>query len=156
MFQFKNRYAASCDPEDVLAAVQKNQMEYFPADVLLRGRYPGYAYRFFRDNNIHVKFYEGDEDALKNTADFFSFSYYYTRVCSKESFENGNSAFRNPKLPQNPWGWTIDPIGLRIQLNNGRIDSDKKRQCYRKRFKSMECDYASGIEECNPEFLVFI
>lgn len=110
-------YAASCNPEDVLATIQKNQMEYFPADVLLRGKYPGYAFRFFRDNDIRVKFYEGDEEALKNTADFFSFSYYYTRVCNKESFENGNSAFRNPDLPQNPWGWTIDPVGLRIQLN---------------------------------------
>lgn len=110
-------YAATCKPEDVLATVRRNQMEYFFSDVLLRGRYPGYAFRFFEERGIQVEFGEGDEEALKNTADFFSFSYYYTRICDKESFEKDNSAYRNPELPANPWGWTIDPVGLRILLN---------------------------------------
>lgn len=110
-------YAATCKPEDVLAALRHNQMEYFYSDVLLRGYYPGYAFRFFEERGINVEFGEGDEEALKNTADFFSFSYYYTRICDKESFEKDNSAIRNPELPANPWGWSIDPIGLRIYLN---------------------------------------
>ena len=46
-----------------------------------------------------------------------SFSYYYTRICSKESFEDGNSVSRNKELPANPWGWSIDPVGLRTLLN---------------------------------------
>lgn len=92
-------------------------MEYFYSDVLLRGYYPGYAYRFFEENGIDIEFGEKDEEDLKNTADFFSFSYYYTRICNKESYENGNEAIRNMELPANPWGWTIDPIGLRILLN---------------------------------------
>lgn len=110
-------YAASCKPEDVLATLKHNQMEYFFADVLLRGEYPGYAFRFFEDHGIKVEFGENDEADFKNTADFFSFSYYYTRICSKESYENGNEAYRNMDLPANPWGWTIDPIGFRILLN---------------------------------------
>lgn len=110
-------YAATCKPEDVLATLRHNQMEYFYSDVLLRGYYPGYAFRFFEENGINIEFGENDEDDLKNTSDFFSFSYYYTRICSKESFENGNEAVRNMELPANPWGWTIDPIGLRILLN---------------------------------------
>lgn len=110
-------YAATCKPEDVLATLRRNQMEYFYSDVLLRGYYPGYAFRFFEERSINVEFGEGDEEALKNTADFFSFSYYYTRICDKESYEKDNSAYRNPELPANPWGWTIDPIGLRILLN---------------------------------------
>lgn len=111
-------YAASSRPEDVMATIRHNQMEYFFSDVLLRGTYPGYAYRFFEENNIHVDFGENDEEELKNTCDFFSFSYYYTRVCSKESYENGNDSYRNKELPTSPWGWTIDPIGLRILLNS--------------------------------------
>ncbi len=110
-------YPATCKPEDVLAALKHNQMEYFFADVLLRGRYPGYAFRFFEDQGIHVEFGEHDEEDFRNTADFFSFSYYYTQICSKESYENGNDVYRNKELPANPWGWTIDPVGFRILLN---------------------------------------
>ena len=110
-------YAATCKPEDVLAALKHNQMEYFFADVLLRGYYPGYAFRFFEDWDIKLTFEEGDEEDLKHTADFFSFSYYYTQICSKESYEKENEAYRNKELPANPWGWSIDPIGLRILLN---------------------------------------
>lgn len=110
-------YPASSKPEDNLAALKHNQMEYFYSDVLLRGYYPGYAFRFFEDHNIKVVFGENDEEDLKNTCDFFSFSYYYTRVVSKESYENGNESYRNKELPANPWGWTIDPIGFRILLN---------------------------------------
>lgn len=110
-------YAASAKPEDQLAALRHNQMEYFFSDVLLRGYYPGYAFRFFDDKNIKVEFGLTDEEDLKHTCDFFSFSYYYTRMVTKESFENGNEAIRNMELPANPWGWTIDPIGFRILLN---------------------------------------
>ena len=110
-------YPASSKPEDVLAAMRHNQMEYFFSDVLLRGKYPGYAFHFFEERGIHIEFGPDDEEDLKNTADFLSFSYYYTRVVAKESFENGNEAIRNPDLPANPWGWSIDPTGLRFMLN---------------------------------------
>lgn len=110
-------YAATTKPEDVLANLRHNQMEYFFGDVLLRGYYPGYAWRYFDELGIEVKFYDGDEEALKHTADFMSFSYYYSRLCDKESFENGNHAYRNSDLDANPWGWSIDPIGLRTMLN---------------------------------------
>ena len=46
-----------------------------------------------------------------------SFSYYYSSVCSAQSFADGNKDFSNPNLPANPWGWSIDPLGLRYTLN---------------------------------------
>ncbi|CQR58969.1 glycoside hydrolase family 1 protein [Paenibacillus riograndensis] len=110
-------YPATCRPEDIFATVRRNQMEYFFSDILLRGYYPGYAFRYFADNNITVEFAEGDEEALKNTADFMSFSYYYTRIYDAESMKNKTGPYRNTELPANPWGWTIDPIGLRTFLN---------------------------------------
>jgi 6-phospho-beta-glucosidase len=110
-------YPASSKPEDVLATVRHNQMEYFYSDVLLRGYYPGYAFRYFDDNGIKITFGEGDKEALKNTADFMSFSYYYTRVVDAESYANGNDSYRNKNLDANPWGWSIDPAGLRTYLN---------------------------------------
>lgn len=110
-------YAASSRAEDVLATVKLNQMEYFYADVLLRGTYPGYAFRYFEDKGIKVEFGEGDEEAFKNTADFMSFSYYYTQICDEESYTKDQGPHRNKELDANPWGWTIDPTGLRILLN---------------------------------------
>lgn len=110
-------YPASCKPENVLAAMRHNQMEYFFSDVLLRGKYPGYAFHFFEERDIDIAFGPEDEADLENTADFFSFSYYYTRIVDKESFEKDNSAYRNPKIPANTWGWSIDPVGLRYMLN---------------------------------------
>ncbi len=110
-------YAATCRPEDVFATLQHNQMEFFFADVLCKGEVPGYAYRYFKDHDLKIKITDEDIKVLKNHCDFFSFSYYYTRICDKEHFEHGNSAFRNQSLPANPWGWTIDPLGLRYMLN---------------------------------------
>ncbi|MFV0381645.1 MAG: glycoside hydrolase family 1 protein [Breznakia sp.] len=110
-------YAASSKPQDQLATLKHNQMEYFYGDVLLRGKYPGYAFRFFEEKGIQIEFGPNDEEDLKNSCDFFSFSYYYTRVCDKEHYEKGNEVYRNKELPANEWGWTFDPIGLRIFLN---------------------------------------
>ncbi|MGX7419533.1 glycoside hydrolase family 1 protein [Carnobacterium gallinarum] len=107
-------YAATCKPEDVLATLKINQMQYFFADVLLRGYYPGYAFRYFEENKIQLNFGPEDEADLKHTADYMSFSYYYTQICDAEHSE----PYRNKALPANPWGWTIDPLGLRTLLNS--------------------------------------
>ena len=163
-------YAATCKPEDVLAALKHNQMEYLYSDVLLRGYYPGYAFRFFEDNNIKVEFGENDVEDLKNTCDFFSFSYYYTGIVTKESFENGNESTRNKELPANPWGWTIDPIGFRILLNefydryqkpiyvtengvgyydkveDGTVHDDYRVDYYRDHFKAMKEAIKDGVD----------
>ncbi len=87
-------YPATCRPEDIFATVRRNQMEYFFSDILLRGYYPGYAFRYFADNNITVEFAEGDEEALRNTADFMSFSY-YTRIYDAESMKNDDRLYFN-------------------------------------------------------------
>lgn len=110
-------YPASPDPEDVLGCYRHNQMEYYFGDVLLRGIYPGYVLRFFEDNGYDIQFGAHDLEDLRNTADFMSFSYYYSSVCSAKSFADGNRDFANDRLPANPWGWSIDPVGLRYTLN---------------------------------------
>lgn len=110
-------YAATCDPEDILAALKRNQMEFFYSDVLLRGYIPGYARRYFADHNFHIEISAEESALLKNTSDFMSFSYYYTRVYDAACMKNGQDAYRNEKLPANPWGWSVDPVGLRILLN---------------------------------------
>jgi len=110
-------YPASCKPEDVFYTMKHNQMEYYYGDVLLRGVYPGYALRYFKDNGLKIEITPDDLDSLKHTADFMSISFYYTSITGKESVLNGNDTMRNPHLKANPWGWAIDPLGLRTTLN---------------------------------------
>ncbi len=117
MFADGISYPATCKPEDVFANYRHNQMEYFFGDVLLRGRYPGYAFRYFEDKNIHIAFGEDDEKILKNTADFMAMSYYYTQIADAESVKNMKSTYDNPYIENSDWGWGIDPIGLRTKLN---------------------------------------
>ncbi len=65
-----------------------------------------------------------DREILRNTVDFVSFSY-YSSLCetadeTKKAGQGGNifGGAANPMLATSEWGWTIDPQGLRIVLND--------------------------------------
>ena len=66
---------------------------------------------------------DGDLETLKaGTVDYIGFSYYSTSVATvkadaKKTASNLESAVKNPYLKANDWGWQIDPVGLRIVLN---------------------------------------
>lgn len=117
-------YAATCNLDDVLAALKKDQENLFYTDVQVRGAYPSYMKRFFKENNIQVVFEPGDEAILKQyPVDFMSFSYYMTSITralpDKDKATAGNLILgeANPYLEASDWGWQIDPVGLRITLN---------------------------------------
>lgn len=117
-------YPFTCNPLDVKDAQNKmNMSNWFCGDVQVRGHYPYYAKRFFKDNNIVVKMEEGDEDILKKgTVDFYSFSYYMSSCASVDpdalkSAGNMFTGIKNPYLKASDWGWQIDPEGLHIYLN---------------------------------------
>ena len=66
----------------------------------------------------------GDEEILRrHPVDFISFSYYNSRCIaapgSKQEEAEGNlfRSAKNPYLEFSEWGWPIDPLGLRITLN---------------------------------------
>lgn len=92
-------------------------------DVHVRGKYPGYMKRYFREHGIQIQFAPEDEEILKNTVDFVSFSYYMS-VCAtsdpekqKKGLGNLLGGVPNPTLKASDWGWQIDPKGLRYVLN---------------------------------------
>ena len=63
-----------------------------------------------------------DEKWLKeNTSDYLAFSYYRTtafdRFSPNTTTTGGQQASPNPYLEKTPWGWPIDPEGLRFVLN---------------------------------------
>lgn len=105
----------TCKPEDVTFATEKNQMTmYYYADVQLRGEYPMYALRYMKDHDITIEIEEESIRILKeNPLDFLAISYYNSNVVSyeKNTMAIGNSEL-NPYLKANPWGWTINPLGM--------------------------------------------
>ena len=119
-------YPYSCNPKDVMEAMRKDRENLLFIDVQSRGEYPGYAKRFFRENNIEIKMEENDEEILKaNTVDYIGFSYYSSRCASVDpeilNGKTSGNAFktvRNPYLKASEWGWQIDPDGLRITCNS--------------------------------------
>ena len=61
---------------------------------------------------------EGDEEILrKGTVDFIGFSYYFSSIVSYQRDGSINAKGRNPYLELTDWRWHIDPLGLRVALN---------------------------------------
>ncbi len=116
-------YPATCNPNDVMKALQENQMNLFYTDVALQGAYPGFAKRHFREHGIELVTEPEDEAILaQGTADFAGFSYYmsYLASCQESAEKNAGNLVAsdiNPYLQVSAWKWPIDPVGLRITLN---------------------------------------
>ncbi|MGL6259833.1 glycoside hydrolase family 1 protein [Vibrio sp. WXL210] len=115
-------YPYTCNPDDVIAAMHKNNQWLFFGDVQTRGRYPGYMWRYFREHDIILDTEPGDLDLLASASvDFISFSYYASGCASADpqQTEVGNiiDSVPNPYLTKSQWGWLIDPKGLRVLLN---------------------------------------
>lgn len=117
-------YALTSDPDDVIAAMKADHMNTFFGDVHVRGEYPGYMKRYFKENDIQIQMADGDEELLKNhTVDFVSFSYYMSaceaadRLKAQAGEGNLMGGVTNPYLKQSEWGWAIDPQGIRYVLN---------------------------------------
>ncbi len=116
-------YAATCDPKDVLAnESEMRRMNWYCSDVQVRGYYPSYAKRYWRENDISLEIEDGDlEDLKEGTIDFYTFSYYMSSVVGTHDVKQaaGNMTFGgvNPYLKSTDWGWQIDPDGLRFALN---------------------------------------
>lgn len=119
-------YPATCHPDDIMQSIHKDHENLFYSDVQIRGKYPSYMKRFFKENNIELVFEEGDETILKDyPVDFMSFSYYMSSVTRHPNNQTdgqktaGNLIMgeSNPYLEASDWGWQIDPIGLRVTLN---------------------------------------
>lgn len=118
-------YPYTCSPDDVWESICKDRENYFFIDVQSRGAYPNYAWKQMERLNAIPEMEPEDLDILRsNTVDYISLSYYSSRCISTDPEINkaitaGNvfSSIRNPYLKASEWGWQIDPLGLRITLN---------------------------------------
>ncbi|WP_106078993.1 glycoside hydrolase family 1 protein [Mesoplasma coleopterae] len=116
-------YSLDCNPINEMENLKSQQISrWFFYDVVAKGEYPNYIKRNWKENDINVNIDEQDLKLLKNnTVDFISFSYYMSATVAVELSQkaSGNVSMggKNPFLKATEWGWQIDPIGLRITLN---------------------------------------
>ncbi|MEH7384615.1 6-phospho-beta-glucosidase [Bacillus sp. JJ1521] len=116
-------YAYDCNPENVMFALEEKRFfNYFCGDVQVKGKYPRFINRYFKEHNIELDIQDGDLELLEEgKVDFISLSYYMSRTDKLDNPDKGEGNMiggaRNPFLKASDWGWEIDPTGLRISLN---------------------------------------
>lgn len=172
-------YAFDCNPENVMFALEEGRLfNNFCGDMHVFGEYPRYMNNYFKEHNINLDIHEGDLELLKEgVVDFISFSYYMSRTekkeKSKEAVVSGNilGGLKNPFLKASDWKWEIDPMGLRISLNqlydryrlplfivenglgaydkveeDGSIEDDYRIEYFREHIKAMGNAIEDGVE----------
>ena len=117
-------YPMTCNPDDILEAQKRNQiLNQFCGDVQVRGEYPKFMDRYFKENGLEIKMEPGDLEIIKEgCVDYYTFSYYMSNCASADpdlEKTSGNlmGGVKNPYLEASDWGWQIDPKGLRYTLN---------------------------------------
>ena len=119
MAMYGPTYPHTCDPQNVLDAMFCDEEIYHFLDVMVRGAYSNKSKAYLQLHDLMFPITQEDEDILKKgTVDFIGFSYYMSWTTSEESaLGNMGEGGKNPYLSTSPWGWQIDPIGLRLSLN---------------------------------------
>lgn len=115
-------YPLTPGPADALKVMDVDHSNLMFGDVHVRGEYPGFALRLFKEKGIDLNITDEDREILKNTVDFISFSYYMSIAETADPAAGageGNimGGVPNPTLEKSDWGWAIDPTGLRIVMN---------------------------------------
>lgn len=123
-------YPMTAKPEDSLKAYFNNRDRLAYTDVHVFGEYPKYKMKMLEDKGIVLDATEEDWKVIKeNTVDYVAYSYYLSGVSDASELQNEEkdsgqrkainviSKEENPYLEHNEWGWSIDPVGLRLMLN---------------------------------------
>lgn len=125
MIGYGASYPYTCNPEDVLKQRKAQYNVDFYSDVQARGYYPNYKLKEYERANLDFELTKEDQEILANgTVDFITFSYYMSNCVSADpevlANQKGNMfmGVQNPYLSASEWGWQIDPVGLRISLND--------------------------------------
>ena len=125
MLGFVPFYPYSCDPDDIMQAVESMHERYMFSDVMCRGHYGSYALKEWEREGTAPVMEDGDSDILaQGTVDYIGFSYYMTNTVKAKTESTGAAivggnahSVANPYVKVSDWGWAIDPVGLRYALN---------------------------------------
>ncbi len=133
-------YPLTNKPEDVWAARMNDYMKtVYCLDMHYYGEYSGIYMRYLKERDIVPQMQEGDREILKyGRPDYIAFNYYRTLCASYLPADDGHPAGmrvyrgnevdfdqygycrdeRNENLQASEYGAQIDPMGLRIVLND--------------------------------------
>lgn len=176
MICFMTSYPSTCKPADVILWQQEMmKMNWYCSDVQVRGAYPYYAEKIWKEAGVSIQMEKDDPDILRQgTVDFYTLSYYASN-CVGENGEavEGNivAGKKNPYLNTTDWGWQIDPEGLRFTLNeiygryqiplmvvengmgaldkkeaDGTINDDYRIDYFRKHIEQMKLAVQDGVD----------
>ncbi|MDE7245512.1 MAG: 6-phospho-beta-glucosidase [Oscillospiraceae bacterium] len=125
MCSFVPFYPYSCNPDDVMLAVESMHERFYFMDVHVRGHYGAYAKKLWeREGNAPVMEPDDEKILAEGKVDYIGFSYYMSEAVKTGTVNNsktvggGNQySIKNPYVKASDWGWQIDPVGLRYALN---------------------------------------
>lgn len=127
-------YAASCKPEDVLAAQNFNAIRnWLYLDMAVYGKYNNLVWAYLEEQDACPVMEPEDEEILASGhPDFIGFNYYNTATVEASDGTESNNAgadqqnasgeagfyrgYANPNLPKTEFGWEIDPMGFRATI----------------------------------------
>lgn len=125
-------YAASCKPEDVLAAQNFNAIRnWLYLDMAVYGVYNNLVWSYLKDHDACPHISKEDITILKNGhPDIIGFNYYNTTTVEAYNESRVKSTYNqaaetngryyqdytNPHLKKTEFGWEIDPIGFRATI----------------------------------------
>lgn len=130
MLAYSPFYPASSRPDDVLIANQYDRfLNKLFIDVFSGRNYPKFFLNYINKNNIALDLTKQDSEELdKLYNDFMSFSYYQSQTVKSNGSEFNtlslNQIIDNEFLDRSEWNWEIDPIGIRISMENIYADSN--------------------------------
>ncbi len=118
-------YPYSCNPEDMLSATKTMQIRNgWYLDVHCRGQYPRYMEKYIERKGFVLDRTDEDFKILQQgTVDYIGFSYYFTFVNKAHhnapnfDYNEHTDKVKNEYVQASDWGWQIDPLGLRYDLN---------------------------------------
>ena len=117
MIQYTPAYTKTSNPNDALAKRFYNIQNYYYTDVMVKGEYTNLCRSQLKRLGVSLDVSSQEKEILKKgKVDFIAFSYYFTYVVNY----NENQFViekKNEYLQTGQWNRTIDPVGLRIALN---------------------------------------
>lgn len=118
MLQYPMTYPATCSPADQLAKKLYMMPDFYYGDVMCKGYYTNTCTAQIGRLGGHLVQEPGDDEILqKGKVDYIAFSYYFSSIARAAGDGRINVGEKNPYLERTSWDWHIDPLGLRLSLN---------------------------------------
>ncbi|EMW5871168.1 glycoside hydrolase family 1 protein [Enterococcus faecium] len=122
-------YPLTPKPNDVLSAQKHNQETMWDdLDILTTGNFTLSFLKRLENDGVTLNVTKEDTKLMQSPIskiDFISFSYYFS-LCMQDNENRDNDAetmqmlyqsYYNPYLEKTDFGWQIDPVGLRVIMN---------------------------------------